>query len=303
MRILFLPLMFGLFSWCSIVIYGLGDYLDPIPKLYEVYCVACFHHLMISVLHPDENTRKELFIQTERLDRKNKRHKHDSGSYRWYRVQSMFVHNTLFAILVLTIVEEVLVYQECKTNGTSRVVSAIITLLTTVFTIMAIVSLLRIYTRFKAQYQETRILRRFWVRLQQTLRTRPMMLTCPDTLDYQRLRIPIPRPIHHHRHPESHQRCLADRAHDHVRLRIRPLRIPPLRRRLPLLHPLSLVTFSTAISRGASACTSQGGAHRIWPRRWCLQVLLHVLISQRSLCWLWTCLADAFQVAAWPEAI
>jgi hypothetical protein len=164
MRILFLPLMFDVFSWCSIVIYGLGDFLDSIPKLYEVYCVACFHHLMVQVLHPEESTRKEFFIQTERLDRKNKQNKHDRGSYRWYRVQSMFVHNTLFIIGVLTIVEEVLVYKECKTDDFNRVVSLIITLLTTVFTIMAVVSLLRVYTRYKAEYEGTRILRRFWVR-------------------------------------------------------------------------------------------------------------------------------------------
>jgi membrane protein YdbS with pleckstrin-like domain len=76
----------------------------------------------------------------------------------------MFVHNTLFITLVLTIIEEVLVYKECKTDDSNQVASLIITLLTTVFTIMAVVSLLRVYTRYKAEYQGTRILRRFWVR-------------------------------------------------------------------------------------------------------------------------------------------
>jgi hypothetical protein len=163
MRILLLPLFFGLFSWCSIVIYELGNYFDPIPKLYEVYCVVCFHHLMNQVICPTDEARKEFFIQAERKNGSNKNHKHDNGSYRWYRVQAMFVQMALFAILTLTIVEEVLVHEECKTNDSDKSVSAIISLLSTVFTVMAIMSLLLIYTRFKAEYQGTRVLRKFWV--------------------------------------------------------------------------------------------------------------------------------------------
>ena len=163
MRIMLLPVMFTVFSWCSIVIYGLGNYLDPIPKLYEVYVVACFHHLMISVLCPDPDHIKDFFIQAERRNRSGKKTLHANGSYRWYRVKSMFVHQCLFIVAIFTIIEEVLVYKECKSNTTNTVASAIITVLTVVFTILAVVSLVRTYFRFKTNYQGTRTLRKFWV--------------------------------------------------------------------------------------------------------------------------------------------
>lgn len=164
MRLILLPVMFTVFSWCSIVIYGLGNYLDPIPKLYEVYVVACFHHLMIQVICPTEGNRKDFFIQADRMNRSATKQTHANGSYRWYRVQSMFVHLALFIIAVLTVVEEVLVYKECKTNEQNGAASAILTIVTVVLTITAVVSLLRIYIRFKPEFQGTRTLRKFWVR-------------------------------------------------------------------------------------------------------------------------------------------
>lgn len=163
MRMILLPSFFTVFSWSSIVVYGLGGYLDPIPKLYEIFVVACFHHLMVQVIHPNEETRTEFWIQTERMNRNAKKNLHDKGSYRWYRVQSMFVHVVLFVILALTIVEEVLVYKECETQEENRGATAAITLITAILTIMAVVSLLRIYLRFKVEYQGTKILRKFWV--------------------------------------------------------------------------------------------------------------------------------------------
>ena len=155
--------MFTVFSWASIVIYGLGNYLDPIPKLYEIYVVACFHHFMIQVLCPDPDHLKDFFIQADRMNRSAKKTIHPNGSYRWYRVQSMFVHLCPFIVAVLTIIEEVLVYKECKTDETNAAVSAILAIITVIFTIMAVVSLLRVYLRFKTNYQGTQTLRKFWV--------------------------------------------------------------------------------------------------------------------------------------------
>jgi hypothetical protein len=165
MRITLLPVMFTVFSWASIVVYGVGSYLDPIPKLYEVYVVACFHHLMVSVICPDTDHIKDFFIQAVRTNRSAKKTIHDNGSYRWYRVQSMFVHLCLFVVAILTIIEEILVYKECKADETNKAASAILTLITIVFTIMAVMSLLRVYLRFKTNYQGTKILRKFWVRI------------------------------------------------------------------------------------------------------------------------------------------
>jgi membrane protein YdbS with pleckstrin-like domain len=93
---------------------------------------------------PQRGDAKRILYPSGTKNRTNKKHKHDNGSYRWYRVQAMFV------IMVLTIIEQVLVYKECETNDSNKIVSVIITLPTTVFTIMAVVSLLRIYTRFKS---------------------------------------------------------------------------------------------------------------------------------------------------------
>ena len=166
MRLIILPFMFAIFSWWSILIYGVGLYLDPIPRLYEAYCICTFFNLMVQVLHPDERTRTEFFVQADRSQTKRKQTKqiHGRGSYRWYRYNHMIVHLVPAVLLILTIVEEVLTYQHCSDDeDPSTASTAAFQVLEIVLTVTPLISLLRLYSRFQSEFQGTKILSKFWV--------------------------------------------------------------------------------------------------------------------------------------------
>lgn len=122
---------------------------------------------MAIVLHPSPETRAEFFVQADRARLKKKQWKsvHDRGSWRWYSWNHVVVHMVPLLLLVMTVVEEVVTYRECRTDeGRSTGVAATFQILEVVFTVAPIVSLLRMYSRFQAEFQGTGIMSKFWVR-------------------------------------------------------------------------------------------------------------------------------------------
>lgn len=175
MRMILLPLMFAVFSWLSLLYYGLGAYLQPIPRLYESFCICTFFNLMIQRLHPDEATRDAFFVNCERLKVSKRRTKlvHDRGMYRWYRYQHMIVHLIPVLLLFLTIGNISLAARECGDDsaGENAAAHAAIQIFEIIFTVTPIVAVLRTYyhNQFKSKLQGKHVMDVFWVRLLQEL--------------------------------------------------------------------------------------------------------------------------------------
>lgn len=164
MRISILPIMFGVFSWLALLVYGLGYYLDPVPKAYEVVCVATFFNLMVQVISPDEAIRKEFYVQADRLDRRNKKRKSDRGSWRWYETMQMLPYIAVAGIFIISVAEIASAAKKCGTEGEeNKAQKVVLTIFTVTFTIMGLVSIFKFYRRFKADFQGTKTLRRFSV--------------------------------------------------------------------------------------------------------------------------------------------
>lgn len=162
MRIAFLPIFFAVFSWCSIDFYGINTFLDPIPKIYEVYCVVTFFEFMIQVLVPNEADRIRFFVTADRMDRRNKKRFHDRGSYRWYRVQRMLVYLSFTINFVITVLGEVLAGVLCQTAQAYRIWDIASEVITFMSTVIALMVLVRVYRRFRHDFQGTHLLRKFW---------------------------------------------------------------------------------------------------------------------------------------------
>ena len=166
MRISILPVMFAIFSWLALLVYGLGYYLDPVPKAYEVVCVATFFNLMVQVISPDEATRKEFYVQADRLDRKHKKTISDRGSWRWFETMQMLPYIAMLGIGIISVAEIASAAAECGTEGEdNKAQKVVLTVFTVIFTIMGLVAILKFYGRFKADFQGTKTLRRFSVSL------------------------------------------------------------------------------------------------------------------------------------------
>lgn len=169
MRMILLPLMFAIFSWLSLLYYGLGTYLEPLPRLYESFCICTFFNLMIQRLHPDESTRDAFFVNSERLKVSKRRTKlvHDRGMYRWYRYQHMIVHLVPVLLLFLTIVEEGLAISECRqdSEGEHSAAHAAIQIFEIIFTVSPIIAVLRTYkhNQFHPKFQGKHIMGLFFV--------------------------------------------------------------------------------------------------------------------------------------------
>lgn len=162
MRITLLPLVYAIFAWCSVDFYGINSFMDPLPKLYEIYCLASFYSFMVQVLTPDEATRDDFFIKATRMNRRGKKQKHDNGSLRWFRFESVAIYMSLFVIFIITILQEIVNTVMCHTSRAYEILDVVIEVFSFVATVMALMALVRMYARFRKDYQGTHLLRKFW---------------------------------------------------------------------------------------------------------------------------------------------
>ena len=134
--------------------------MDPVPKLYDMYCVICFFNYMIQVIAPDEATRHEFFIGAARLNRRNKKLVHRKGSLRMFRYQFVVMYVSLFIVFLMTLATEFINIGLCHSSKANQIFSIAIQVVTFVFTASAIMTLLRFYRRYQAEFQGTHLLRR-----------------------------------------------------------------------------------------------------------------------------------------------
>ena len=76
---------------------------------------------------------------------------------RGYSYHYMLVYVSMFGLGIITIVEVVLEYQECRTVSNGRAAGAIFTFMALVFTMVSLTSHIRTYSRYKEEYRLARL--------------------------------------------------------------------------------------------------------------------------------------------------
>lgn len=127
------------------------------------YTISCFFEYMIEIVIPDGQTREDYFISTTRMSRFRRRQRHNSGTYRWYKVARMFIYFGLFFVFVTQVLELILAAKVCHTSETYESVHTLLEILSIFFISWALIALLMTYSQFQPVYSELHLLRTFWV--------------------------------------------------------------------------------------------------------------------------------------------
>ena len=100
LRIILLPPVFTICNLISTIFYPSAVYLNQIPKIVEAIGLAAVFQLYVAYLTPGTTTdqRDHYFENLERthvkfplfccLSQRHKKHKHDRGSLRWFKVRT-----------------------------------------------------------------------------------------------------------------------------------------------------------------------------------------------------------------------
>ena len=118
---------------------------------------------MVEIIVPDGQTREEYFVATARVGGRRRQQKHDSGTYRWYRIAHMFIYFGLFFVFVTQVLELVIAGGLCHTSDTYENLHTVLELLSAIFIAFALVALLRTYSQFAPLFRKLNLLRTFWV--------------------------------------------------------------------------------------------------------------------------------------------
>jgi hypothetical protein len=84
-RIILMPLFFGILAFLSVVFYEQSIYLKPITQAYEALCVSALFFLFLEYVCPDADKRAAYFSAVENKDKKG--NVIPGGSLLWFNVR------------------------------------------------------------------------------------------------------------------------------------------------------------------------------------------------------------------------
>jgi hypothetical protein len=83
-RIIFMPVVFGIISLLSILFYEDSIYFKPLNEVYQAFCIAAIFLLYVEYVCPDVAQRPEFFSNVENKDKKG--NTIPGGSLLWFNV-------------------------------------------------------------------------------------------------------------------------------------------------------------------------------------------------------------------------
>jgi hypothetical protein len=112
-RIVFTPVVFCLFSVCSVANYSTSIYMDPIRDLYEVFAMASIFLLFVEWVAPDPSTLLAYFSTLENRKPQGGRFSKGKsytlipgGSLNWFKTKWSIMFLSLVIDIIITIVQE-----------------------------------------------------------------------------------------------------------------------------------------------------------------------------------------------------
>ena len=123
-RIINLPLVFGLFFLFSTVWYSSSQYLGQIPFMYEAICVCgLFEVFCMTVAGPDRREQEIFFQSLERQNWRLKRH-HDRGSLRWFKTIHLIIYSFPLVVTLDCLIEIIAAATICPSSKVSTVIKS-----------------------------------------------------------------------------------------------------------------------------------------------------------------------------------
>lgn len=87
LRIINLPIAYGLFNFLAITFVKDYMYIEPIGQIYEAFSVAALFYLVLEWVVPDGMDREKYF---DKLEMRNRRgHPQPGGSLKWFQVRTI----------------------------------------------------------------------------------------------------------------------------------------------------------------------------------------------------------------------